>query len=64
MKNASDIILINDNIEAIVKAVMWGRTIFRNITKFLKYQLTVNISALVTIAIGIFAFGESPLGPF
>lgn len=45
-KEASDIIILDDNFGSIVKAVMWGRSVFDNIRKFLQFQLTVNIVAL------------------
>ncbi|EFC49956.1 predicted protein [Naegleria gruberi] len=46
-KEASDIIILDDNFSSIVKSVLWGRSIFENIRKFLTFQLTVNIVALV-----------------
>jgi len=45
-KNASDIIIMDDKFSSIVKAVLWGRSVFDNIRKFLQFQLTVNIVAL------------------
>jgi calcium-translocating P-type ATPase len=45
-KNASDIIIMDDNFSSIVKAVLWGRSVFDNIRKFLQFQLTVNVVAL------------------
>ena len=48
-KEASDIILTDDNFTSIVKAVMWGRNVYDSIAKFLQFQLTVNVVA-VTIA--------------
>ncbi|MEQ2159979.1 Plasma membrane calcium-transporting ATPase 2, partial [Goodea atripinnis] len=49
-KEASDIILTDDNFSSIVKAVMWGRNVYDSISKFLQFQLTVNVVA-VTVAI-------------
>ena len=46
-KEASDIVILDDNFSSIVKAVLWGRTVYDNIRKFLQFQLTVNIVALV-----------------
>ncbi|KAG2373545.1 hypothetical protein C9374_012052 [Naegleria lovaniensis] len=46
-KEASDIIILDDNFSSIVKSVLWGRSIFENIRKFLTFQLTVNVVALV-----------------
>jgi len=45
-KQASDIIIMDDNFASIVKAVLWGRSVFDNIRKFLQFQLTVNVVAL------------------
>lgn len=45
-KDASDIVIMDDNFASIVKAVMWGRSVFDNIRKFLQFQLTVNVVAL------------------
>jgi len=41
-KEAADIIILDDNFLSIVKAVLWGRSIYNNIQKFLQFQLTVN----------------------
>ena len=45
-KEASDIILLDDNFASIVKAVMWGRHVYDCISKFLQFQLTVNVVAM------------------
>jgi magnesium-transporting ATPase (P-type) len=63
VKEHADVILTSDNMESIVKAVLWGRNIYHNVAKFLQFQVTVNFSALLTIALGICFFGESPLSP-
>mmetsp|Transcript_16664 Transcript_16664/g.65081 ORF Transcript_16664/g.65081 Transcript_16664/m.65081 type:complete len:961 (-) Transcript_16664:40-2922(-) len=47
-KDACDIILLDDNFNSIVKAVMWGRNVYDSISKFLQFQLTVNLVALTT----------------
>jgi P-type E1-E2 ATPase len=60
-KNACDIILMDDNFANIVKACMWGRNIYDNIRKFLQFQLTVNVVALVTAFIGSCILIQSPL---
>lgn len=60
-KNAADIILMDDNFASIVKACMWGRNIYDNIRKFLQFQLTVNVVALVTAFIGSCILIQSPL---
>jgi len=46
-KEASDIILLDDNFASIVKAVVWGRHVYDSIAKFLQFQLTVNVVALI-----------------
>ena len=45
-KEASDIVLVDDNFGSIVRAVHWGRTLYENVQKFLQFQLTINLSAL------------------
>lgn len=60
-KDAADIILLDDNFASIVTAAKWGRNIYASIQKFLQFQLTVNISAVVTALTGAFAFQVSPL---
>jgi Ca2+ transporting ATPase len=62
-KHAADIIIIDDNFASIVKACMWGRNIYDCIRKFLQFQLTVNVVALVTAFIGSCILQESPLTP-
>ena len=51
-KEAADIIILDDNFSSIVKSVLWGRSVFNNIRKFLQFQLTVNTSALIICFIG------------
>lgn len=51
-KEASDIILTDDNFSSIVKAVMWGRNVYDSIAKFLQFQLTVNVVAIVVAFVG------------
>ncbi|KRZ28068.1 Plasma membrane calcium-transporting ATPase 3, partial [Trichinella pseudospiralis] len=60
-KEASDIILTDDNFTSIVKAVMWGRNVYDSIAKFLQFQLTVNVVAVVVAFIGACAIEDSPL---
>ena len=60
-KEASDIILTDDNFSSIVKAVMWGRNVYDSISKFLQFQLTVNVVAVVVAFIGACAIQDSPL---
>uniref|UniRef100_A0A0N5AFG6 Calcium-transporting ATPase n=1 Tax=Syphacia muris TaxID=451379 RepID=A0A0N5AFG6_9BILA len=60
-KEASDIILTDDNFTSIVKAVMWGRNVYDSIAKFLQFQLTVNVVAVSIAFIGACAITDSPL---
>jgi len=60
-KEASDIILTDDNFTSIVKAVMWGRNVYDSISKFLQFQLTVNVVAVVVAFVGACAIQDSPL---
>lgn len=60
-KDAADIILLDDNFASIVTAAMWGRNVYASIQKFLQFQLTVNIAAVVTALVGSFAYAKSPL---
>lgn len=60
-KDASDIILMNDDFASIVKAVMWGRNIYDSVGKFLQFQLTVNLVAVTVAVVGAMALEESPL---
>lgn len=60
-KDASDIILMDDNFTSIVNAVKWGRNVHDSIAKFLQFQLTVNVVAIIIAVVGAFAFEKSPL---
>ncbi|KAF7707590.1 plasma membrane calcium-transporting ATPase 1-like [Silurus meridionalis] len=60
-KEASDIILTDDNFTSIVKAVMWGRNVYDSISKFLQFQLTVNVVAVVVAFTGACITQDSPL---
>ncbi|XP_071961469.1 plasma membrane calcium-transporting ATPase 1-like isoform X2 [Antedon mediterranea] len=60
-KEASDIILTDDNFTSIVKAVMWGRNVYDSIAKFLQFQLTVNLTAITVTVISAMTIGDSPL---
>lgn len=57
-KEAADIVILDDNFKSIVLAVMWGRSVFNNIRKFLQFQLNINIVALVVAFIGAFVSKE------
>ncbi|CAG5132882.1 unnamed protein product, partial [Candidula unifasciata] len=60
-KEASDIILTDDNFTSIVKAVMWGRNVYDSIAKFLQFQLTVNVVAVLVAFFGACIINDSPL---
>lgn len=60
-KDAADIILLDDNFASIVTAAKWGRNVYASIQKFLQFQLTVNISAVITALTGSFAYQTSPV---
>ena len=62
-QEASDIILLDDNFSSIVVAVLWGRNIYDCISKFIQFQLTVNIVALTMCFIGSIIGGDSPITP-
>lgn len=60
-KEASDITIIDNSFSSIGKAVMWGRSLYRNIQRFLLFQLTVNVTACLLVLCGAFLGTESPL---
>lgn len=60
-KEASDITIIDNSFSSIGRAVMWGRSLFQNIQRFLLFQLTVNVSACFIVLVGAFIGTESPL---
>ena len=60
-KEAADIVIMDDNFSSIVKSVLWGRSVFCSIRKFLQFQLTVNFVALVVAFVGAVAGGRIPL---
>jgi len=60
-KEAADIILLDDNFSSIVKAIMWGRNVHEGIAKFIQFQLTINVVALVLAVEGSLISSESPL---
>ncbi|CAI7843233.1 unnamed protein product [Closterium sp. NIES-54] len=60
-KESSDIVILDDNFTSIVKVVRWGRSVFANIQKFIQFQLTVNIAALVINFISACTDGHVPL---
>jgi Ca2+-transporting ATPase len=60
-KEASDITIIDNSFASITRAVMWGRSLYRNIQKFLLFQLTINVAACLIVLVGSLIGTESPL---
>ena len=60
-KEASDITIIDNSFSSIGRAVMWGRSLYQNIQRFLLFQLTVNVAACFLVLFGSFMGTESPL---
>ena len=60
-KEASDITIIDNSFSSIGRAVMWGRSLYKNIQRFLLFQLTVNVAACFLVLFGSFMGSESPL---
>eukprot|EP00038_Savillea_parva_P006458 m.163899 g.163899 ORF g.163899 m.163899 type:complete len:1320 (+) comp12355_c0_seq1:134-4093(+) len=60
-KSASDIVLLDDNFASIVKAISWGRNVYDSISKFLVFQLTVNVVAVLVAFFGSISIGTTPL---
>ncbi len=60
-KEASDITIVDNSFTSICRAVMWGRSLYQNIQRFLLFQLTVNVTACLLVLCGAFMSTESPL---
>ncbi len=60
-KEASDITILDNSFASITRAVMWGRSLYRNIQKFLLFQLTINVAACLIVLLGSLLGTESPL---
>lgn len=60
-KEASDITIIDNSFGSITKAVLWGRSLYRNIQKFILFQMTINVAACLIVLLGAFLGTESPL---
>lgn len=60
-KEASDITLLDDSFSSITTAVMWGRSLYQNIQRFILFQLTINVAALFIVLIGSIVGHELPL---
>lgn len=60
-KEASDITIIDNSFASIGRAVMWGRSLYKNIQRFVLFQLTVNVAACLVVLVGAFLGKETPL---
>ncbi|CAA0822572.1 Calcium-transporting ATPase 10- plasma membrane-type [Striga hermonthica] len=60
-KESSDIIILDDNFASVVKVVRWGRSVYANIQKFIQFQLTVNVAALIINVVAAVSAGNVPL---
>ncbi|CDJ60265.1 Ca2+-ATPase, putative [Eimeria maxima] len=60
-KQAADIVMLDDNFQCIVQAVKWGRNVYSNIRRFLQFQLTVNVVAVITTIVCAALLRDSPL---
>lgn len=61
-KEVGDIVILDDNFKSIENAILYGRTIYNNILKFIKFQLTINVAAVVICAVTPFLGIDQPLG--
>ncbi len=60
-KEAGDITIIDDSFKSITMAVMWGRSLYLNIRKFIMFQLTINVTAMIIVLVGSILGHEIPL---
>ncbi len=60
-KEASDMTILDNSFGSIVRAVMWGRSLYQNIQRFIVFQMTINVAACIVVLIGAFTGTESPL---
>ncbi|MDR2585462.1 MAG: calcium-translocating P-type ATPase, PMCA-type [Prevotellaceae bacterium] len=60
-KEASDITILDNSFSSISMAVLWGRSLYQNIQRFILFQLTINVAACLIVLIGAFMGTESPL---
>mgnify|MGYP002630932724 CR=1 FL=1 len=60
-KEAASLVLTDDDFQASLRGIMWGRNIFHNVARFLQFQITVNISVIFTVFVGCCFFAESPI---
>eukprot|EP00658_Telonema_sp_P-2_P029118 TRINITY_DN221_c0_g1_i1.p1 TRINITY_DN221_c0_g1~~TRINITY_DN221_c0_g1_i1.p1 ORF type:complete len:1329 (+),score=417.48 TRINITY_DN221_c0_g1_i1:126-4112(+) len=61
-KEACDIIVMDDNFSSVVTALKWGRNVYDSVAKFLQFQLTVNVVAVIVASLGAVIYQSSPLG--
>lgn len=59
-KDASQLVITDNNFQGCLQAVLWGRNIYQNVTRYLQFQLTCNLALVLTVVVGMFFFGESP----
>lgn len=60
-KANAQLVLTDDNFKSCLQAVLWGRNIYQNVTRFLQFQITVNLSCILVVFIGIFFYSEMPM---
>ncbi|MDR1881844.1 MAG: calcium-translocating P-type ATPase, PMCA-type [Prevotella sp.] len=60
-KEASDITILDNSFSSITRAVMWGRSLYQNIQRFILFQMTINVAACIIVMLGAFLGTESPL---
>jgi len=60
-KEASDMTILDNSFSTIANAVMWGRSLYKNIQRFIMFQMTINVVACLVVLIGAFVGRESPL---
>ena len=60
-KEASDITILDNSFSSIGKAVMWGRSLYLNIQRFILFQMTINVAACIIVLFGAFLGVQSPL---
>lgn len=59
-KENADLVILNNEFSSIYNSIMWGRTIYENVRKFVQFQLTMNISLLVVVFLSAVSIGEPP----
>lgn len=60
-KEASDMTILDSSFKSIAEAVMWGRSLYKNIQRFITFQMTINVTACLIVLVGAFLGTESPL---